>query len=170
MEFAIFLFQTSWVDILWIVIAGVFVIIGVIGCIVPVIPGPPLSFFGLLILQLLDPAPFSLKFMLLMAFLTIIVTGIDYMLPVWGAKKFGSSKWGVYGSVVGLIIGFFVLPPYGIFIFPFLGAFLFEILSGKKSVSAFRASAGVFIGFLFGSVIKLMLSGYMFWKYLEVIF
>lgn len=167
---SIIFLENSWIEILWITIAGILLIIGIIGCIVPVIPGPPLSFFGLLILQLLDPSPFTIGFMLLMAFITIIVTIIDYMLPVWGARKFGSSRWGIFGSILGLIIGLFIFPPIGIFIFPFVGAFLMEFISGKETFKAFRASIGVFLGFIIGSVAKVIVSGYMFWKFLEAVF
>jgi uncharacterized protein len=166
----IFLQNIPWSDILWISIGAVFMIIGLIGCIAPVIPGPPLSYFGLLMLQLKEESPFSLNLMLILAAITAIVTIIDYLLPVWGAKKFGAGKWGMWGSVFGLIAGFFVFPPLGIFILPFFGALIGELIAGKKGLIALKASFGVFLGFLFGTLAKLIVSGYMFWLFVTNIF
>lgn len=169
MEFLLFQ-DVAWTDIIWISLGAFFMILGLVGCIAPVIPGPPLSYFGLLLLQLKEEPPFSLQFMLIMFFIAAAITIIDYLLPVWGAKKFGAGKWGVWGSVLGLIAGFFVFPPLGIFIMPFVGALIGEILAGKKGALALKASLGVFLGFLFGTVAKLMVSGYMFWMFIINIF
>lgn len=166
----IFLQNIPWSDILWISIGAVFILLGLIGCIAPVIPGPPLSYFGLLMLQLKEESPFSLNLMLILAAITAIVTIIDYLLPVWGAKKFGAGKWGIWGSVLGLIAGFFILPPLGIIILPFFGALIGELLAGKKGMIALKASLGVFLGFLFGTLAKLIVSGYMFWLFVTNIF
>jgi uncharacterized protein len=166
----LFSLNIPWSDILWISLGAVFIIVGLIGCILPVIPGPPLSFFGLLLLQLKNDPPFTTEFMLIMAAITIAVTIIDYMLPVWGAKKFGAGKWGVWGSVFGLIAGFFVFPPLGIFIMPFFGALIGELLAGKKGMLALKASFGVFLGFIFGTLAKLIISGYIFWMFVINIF
>jgi uncharacterized protein YqgC (DUF456 family) len=166
----IFLQNIPWFDILWISIGAVFILLGLIGCIAPVIPGPPLSYFGLLMLQLKEESPFSLNLMLILAAITAIVTIIDYLLPVWGAKKFGAGKWGMWGSVIGLIAGFFILPPLGIFILPFFGALIGELFAGKKGMIALKASLGVFLGFLFGTLAKLIVSGYMFWLFVTNIF
>jgi len=159
-----------WSDLLWITLGALFIIVGLIGCIVPVIPGPPISYFGLLLLQLKADPPFSLKFMLILALITAIITVIDFLLPVWGAKKFGAGKWGVWGSVFGLIAGFFIFPPIGIFIMPFFGALIGELLAGKKGMIALKASVGVFLGFLFGTLAKLIVSGYILWMFVMNIF
>jgi len=166
------LFATDfvWTDIIWMSLGALFMIFGLIGCIAPVIPGPPLSFFGLLLLQLKADPPFSLQFMLIMFVIAAAVTIIDYLLPVWGAKKFGAGKWGVWGSVIGLIAGFFVFPPIGIFIMPFFGALIGELLAGKKGMIALKASFGVFLGFIFGTLAKLIVSGYMLWMFIVNVF
>jgi uncharacterized protein YqgC (DUF456 family) len=108
--------------------------------------------------------------MAVLALLTIIVTIIDYLVPVWGAKKFGVGKYGLRGSVIGLIFSFFFLPPISIILFPFIGAFLGELIAGKNSLFAMKASLGVFFGFFFGAIFKVVLSGYMFFKFIQVIF
>ncbi len=159
------LLSFNWIDLIWIILGAVFIIVGLVGCIVPVIPGPPLSYFGLLLLQLKSDPPFSLTFMLIMAAIVIAVTIIDYLLPVWGTKKFGGGKGGKWGSIIGLFLGFFILPPWGIFILPFVGALIGELIAGKKGKVALKASFGVFIGFLFGTLAKLIVSGYILWKF-----
>jgi uncharacterized protein len=163
-------FQIPWSDILWISLGALFIAIGLVGCIAPVIPGPPLSYFGLLLMQLKTNPPFSLEFMLILAGITLAITIIDYMLPVWGAKKFGAGKWGVWGSIFGLILGFFIFPPIGIFVMPFVGALVGELMAGKKGKIALKASFGVFLGFLFGTLAKLIVSGYITWKFIANIF
>ncbi len=166
----LFSFNIPWSDLLWISLGALLIIVGLVGCIAPVIPGPPLSYLGLLLLQLKEDPPFSLTFMLILAGVTAFVTIIDYMLPVWGAKKFGAGKWGTWGSVIGLILGFFIFPPLGIFILPFFGALVGELLAGKKGMVALKASFGVFLGFIFGTLAKLIVSGYMFWMFVVNIF
>lgn len=166
----LFSFQIPWTDILWISLGALLIVVGLLGCILPVIPGPPLSFFGLLLLQLKEEPPFTLTFMLILGAITTIVTIIDYLLPVWGAKKFGAGKWGTWGSVIGLIAGFFIFPPLGIFILPFFGALIGELIAGKKGMLALKASFGVFLGFIFGTLAKLIVSGYMFYVFIVNIF
>lgn len=158
-----------WIDVFWILISAVFILVGLAGCIIPVIPGPPLSYFGLLLLQLISNPPFSLKFMIVLAIITIIVTIVDYLVPLWGAKKFGATKYGISGSMIGLILSFFFFSPLSIFLFPFIGALIGELIAGKKGIFAFKASLGVFFGFFFGTVIKVVLSGYMFFEFIKVI-
>ena len=166
----LFSLNIPWSDILWITIGALCIIVGLIGSVAPIIPGPPLSYLGLLLLQLKSDPPFTLTFMLIMAAVTLFVTIIDYMLPVWGAKKFGASRWGTWGSVIGLILGFFIFPPIGIFVMPFVGALVGELIAGKKGMLALRASFGVFLGVIFGTLAKLVVSGYMFWMFVINIF
>ena len=148
------------VDILLIFLGIVFIVIGILGCIMPVIPGPPISFLGLLMLQLTDKVQYTNNFMWTMAMIAIFVTILDYIVPVWGTKKFGGSKRGVWGATIGLLVGLF-LGPIGIIIGPFAGAVIAEALGGRKQHEAFRAGLGAFIGFLMGVGIKLVASGYM---------
>ena len=84
----------------------------------------------------------------------------DTVIPVWGTKRFGGSKWGVWGSTIGLIAGLF-LGPWGVILGPFVGAVVFELLGGKPSREAIRAGWGSFIGLLSGTIIKLICCGLM---------
>jgi uncharacterized protein YqgC (DUF456 family) len=136
----------------------VMMILGLLGCVLPVLPGPPLSFTGLLLLHFSKYAEFSLNFLLLFGSVAVIVTVLDYVVPLWGTKKLGGSKAGIWGATVGLAIGIFVFPPLGIIIGPFAGAFIGETLTGKKSSEAFRAGLGSLMGFLMGVGLKLVAS------------
>ncbi|MBI9036899.1 MAG: DUF456 domain-containing protein [Bacteroidales bacterium] len=152
-------------DILWSVISGILVIVGVIGCVIPIIPGPAISFSSLLLLQLKSNPPFTSDFLIWLGIIMIIVTALDYVVPAYGTKKLGGSKSGIRGSIVGLIFGIFLFPPIGIIIGPFIGAVIGELMIGKSSNVAFRSGLGSFIGFLSGTLIKLIYSfvvGYYF--------
>lgn len=136
----------------------VFTLTGIAGCILPVIPGPPLSWAGLLLLHWTRFAQFSATFLLIMACLAIAVTVLDYVIPVWGTKKFGGSKAGMWGATIGIFAGIFFFPPVGIIIGPFIGAVLGEIIAGKESGSALKAGLGSFVGFLLSTGLKLGVS------------
>ncbi len=161
---AFVLIDIAWTDLIWIIIGGLLTVFGLLGCFLPIIPGPPLSFAGLLLLQLKAEPPFTTNYMLIWAGITILVTVLDYVIPVIGAKKFGASKAGIWGSVLGLIVGVF-FGPLGIIIGPFVGALVGELIIGKKSGKAFKAAFGTFLGFVFGTLIKLIASGYMAYEF-----
>jgi uncharacterized protein YqgC (DUF456 family) len=111
---------------------------GLVGCVLPVIPGPPLSFAALIILQCVKE-PFSWVFLTIMGVTAAVVTVLDYVLPALGAKKFGGSKWGISGSALGMLIGIFVFPPWGMIIGAFAGAVIGELSAGKKKEEAIKA-------------------------------
>ncbi|MTI21661.1 DUF456 domain-containing protein [Fulvivirga sp. RKSG066] len=157
-------------DVVWIILGSILMIVGLIGCLLPVLPGPPLNYIGLLLLQLTADSPFSTNFMLLWLAITIGVVALDYVIPVYGTKRFGGSKWGIWGTVIGLILGIFIFPPFGIIIGPIAGALIGELLSGKNSKQAGKAAIGSFIGFLFGTFIKLTASCVMIFYFVQAIF
>jgi uncharacterized protein YqgC (DUF456 family) len=128
---------------------------GIAGCLLPFLPGPPLSFAALLIMQLKNVSPFTTKFLLIWAGITIVVTLLDYYIPIYGTKKFGGSSYGAWGSAIGLIVGLFV-PPVGIIVGPFVGAFIGEMIASNNSHVAFKAALGSFLGFLMGTLLKLV--------------
>ena len=135
-------------DIIWIVIGGILMLVGIVGCILPIIPGPPISFIAMLMLQLTEKAPFEERFLWIWAFITAVVTVMDYVIPIYGTKKFGGTKRGMWGSTIGLFAGLFLFPPFGIIIGPFVGAFLGEMSTGKSdNKKALRSAFGSFIGF-----------------------
>lgn len=141
-------------DILLVVLGCCFLAGGLLGCILPVIPGPPLSYIALLLLQATGFAGFSVKFLLITAMVTVIVTAVDYFLPAWGAGKWGGSRAGAVGSVLGLLVGLF-FSPVGIIVGPFAGAVAGELIAGRDTNVALRSGFGSFVGFLLGTGLKL---------------
>lgn len=149
---------------IFLLIAGIILIVlGLAGCILPVIPGPPMSFVGLLLLRFTrfvetPRADQFDKILWIMAIAAIVVTVLDYIVPVWGTKKFGGSRSGTAGAAIGLIIGLF-FAPLGLILGPFLGAVAGEMIAGKDSSSSLRSGFGSLLGFLTGVVMKLIVSG-----------
>jgi hypothetical protein len=145
-----------------IVIASILMLLGLIGSILPVLPGPPVSFIGLLLLALIKnfSPPLTPTFIIILAIVTILVIVMDYIIPLLGAKRYGASKWGVWGSVLGMLIGIF-WSPFAMLMGAFVGAVLFEWLFGKKREEALRAGWGVVMGTLFATILRLGISGFM---------
>lgn len=157
--------------IVLIIIGLLIALTGIIGCIVPVLPGPALSFLSLIILSYAKGwEPFSVQFFIVMGGLAAVVTFLDYVVPAGGAKKYGASKYGVTGSVVGMLIGFFFIPPFGIFVGAFLGALVGEMLAKRGTKDALRAGWGVFVGIMVGVGLKLAYSGVALFFYIKEMF
>jgi len=154
-------------DIILIIIGVLLILIGIIGCVIPGIPGPPIAFAALLLQNLKDENHFSSKFLIIWFLITILVTVLDYLVPAIGTKKFGGTKRGVWGSIIGLLIGIFFFPPIGLIIGPFLGAFIGELSGGKETDLALKAGFGSFIGFLFGVTLKLVVTALMAYYFFE---
>lgn len=149
-------------DLLWIIVGIIFMVVGIIGCILPFLPGPPLCFLALLVQQLRSDAPYSFYFLLVWALIALGITVIDYAIPIYGTRKFGGSKYGMWGSTIGLLVGLW-FGPVGIIIGPFIGAFIGEWLAHNQTDKAFQAALGSFIGFLFGTLLKLVVCAVMAW-------
>ncbi len=154
-------------DIVLIILGSILIIAGIIGCILPVLPGPPLSFAGLLLLHFTSIVHFTTFTIIFTALAALLATILDYFVPAWGTKKAGGTKWGIRGSGIGVIIGLF-FAPIGIFVFPFLGALIgelfyhYQIRKNVKDPDKFSkslvASLGSFLGLIFGIVLKLAVS------------
>jgi uncharacterized protein YqgC (DUF456 family) len=157
------------VDILLLIIGIIFLFVGLAGCVLPVIPGPPLSYLGLLMLHFTSKYQFSNEFLLVWAAIVVVVTVIENLIPLWGTKKFGGSKRAVWGSLIGLLAGLFLFPPFGIIICPFIGAVVAELTTGKNSTDALRAGFGAFLGFIGGTILKLITSGVMIFYFFKEI-
>lgn len=161
-------------DILLIVLGAICLIMGLIGCVAPVLPSVPLAYLGLLLLHWTSRVDFSWQFLTVWAVVVIVIQLLDYLIPAWGTKKFGGSKWGVWGSTIGLLVGF-VMGPLGIVVGPFVGAVLGELLyfnrhpqsadsqQGKSDYlnRALRAGFGSFVGLLAGTLVKVICCGVM---------
>ncbi len=147
-------------DILLLVIAFILMLIGIIGCIVPGLPGTPIAYAGLWIAQITERVDFSWKFLLIWGIVVIVVSALDYIVPAWGTKQFGGTKWGAWGSTIGVFVGLF-FGAIGVIIGPLVGAILGELFAGKQLEQAIKAGWGSFIGILFGTIIKLVACGLM---------
>ena len=145
------------VDYILLILAIILLILGIIGCLAPVLPGPPLSYLGLILLHVTKFADFSPTLLIILAAVVVVVSVLDYIVPIWGTKKFGGSKYGTRGATVGLIIGLF-LGPAGIIIGPFIGAIVGELIFKDDMKYAIRAGFGSLLGFLTGIGLKLATS------------
>ncbi|KAF0196745.1 MAG: hypothetical protein FD166_2347 [Bacteroidetes bacterium] len=156
-------------DWIWITLGVVLTVAGIAGCILPFIPGPPLSYIALVVLLIVDKNTFTSQFLIAWFLVTIAVTLLDYYVPVWGTRKFGGSSKGVWGATIGLVAGIFIFPPFGIIAGPFLGAFVGELIEGKDTQAALRSGFGSFIGFIAGTVMKLSVSVIMAFYFIRAV-
>lgn len=141
-------------DTLLIILGLICCFLGLIGSFLPVLPGPSISWIGLLLLYLTKTVTANYWVLGITFILMITITILDYLIPAQGTKKFGGTKYGVWGTNLGLIIGLF-FPPIGFIIGPFLGAFAGEMLNNSKDAKgALKSATGSFIGFLVSSFMK----------------
>ena len=163
-------------DLLLIVLGAICLLLGLIGCVAPVLPGVPLSYLGLLLLHWTDRVQFSWQFLAVWGVVVVVIQVLDYFIPAWGTKKFGGTKYGVWGSTIGLFVGLF-MGPLGIVVGPFIGAVLGELIYFNRHPQttlseteqnknsnfnrALRAGFGSFIGLLTGTLIKVICCGVM---------
>ncbi len=142
-------------DIFLLTIGFLFVMLGLIGSFLPVLPGPLTSWLGLLILYFTSIVPMNYTFLGITLAIAILIWILDYIIPAIGTKGFGGSTYGVYGTTIGLLIGLFSPIPFGILLGAFLGAFIGEMLHDKKNTRrAFRASIGSLLGLITSATIK----------------
>ena len=144
-------------DIL-LIIGGILLMIGgLAGSVLPMLPGIPLSYVGILLLHFTSLVDFSPTFLIVWLLIVIIVQVLDYLIPIWGTKLFGGSKYGTWGSTIGIIVGLF-FSPIGIILGPFLGAVIGELIYGNNFSKALKAGFGAFLGFLTGTIAKLIIA------------
>lgn len=141
-------------ETLLIIIGALFIMAGIAGAFLPLIPGPPLSYIGLVILHFAKGGLFSWTFLVFWLVISIVVITLDNLIPIEGARRMGGSKKGVYGALIGLVIGLIFLPPAGIIFAPIAGAFMGELSTGSGSRSALRSALGSFAGYLVTIALK----------------
>ena len=157
-------------EITLITIGSICLILGLLGSVLPVLPGPPLSYAGLILLHLTERVQFTTTQLVVWLILVLLTLAADYILPLLGVKKLNGSKWGNVGCIIGTVVGIFILPPWGIIIFPFAGAVLGEILFAKKNTpEALKAGFGAFIGFILGTVFKLSVCGWFIFCFIKAL-
>lgn len=136
-------------DAVYMCVGWLLIAIGICGCVIPLIPGPPIAFIALLFAKIIgDHILPSRATLLLAAAITIVVTVLDYVVPAIGARRFNCSRLGTIGCVVGTIVGLFFLP-FGVIVGPFFGALIGESVSGKNLGQASFGAIGALVGFLF---------------------
>lgn len=142
-------------DILCILIGFLLMLVGIAGSILPVIPGTPISWLGLIVLYLAPSLEFDWTFIIITGVVGIGIYIMDYIIPALGTKRFGGSKAGAWGTTIGLIIGILAPIPFGILIGPFVGALVGELAFNKtEGPQAFKAALGSFFGFLASTFLK----------------
>lgn len=158
----------------WCIFALILGLIGIVGSIVPALPGPPMSWLGLLLVYISGTKgvadPMTPRFLFIWLGVVTVVTILDYVVPAWFTKVTGGHKEASVGAIVGLFVGLF-LPPVGILLGSLLGAFVGEFIFADRGVwDSFKASVGAFLGFISGTGIKLVCSGIILWEIIKYAF
>ena len=152
-------------DILLIILGVICLITAILGTVLPVLPGPPIAYVGMILFHLTGRIQFTPTQLIVWAVLVVLVQVLDYVIPMLGSKYAGGTKWGSWGCVIGTVVGLF-FSPWGIVLGPFLGAVAGELLGDKDLKYALKSGLGSLLGFLFGIIVKLMLCGYFIWQFI----
>mgnify|MGYP003424268679 FL=1 len=134
-------------------------IVGIIGSLLPALPGSPISWVGILMLYLCEGISINYWILAVTLLIAVIIGILDYIIPAKGTKYFGGSKYGIWGTNIGLVVGIFAPIPFGFLIGPFVGALVGELIyNSQEKGRAFKAATGSFIGFLVGTFMKVLVS------------
>jgi uncharacterized protein YqgC (DUF456 family) len=149
------------------VLGAILVLLGFVGSVLPALPGLPLTFLGLLLFAFVRhfQPPLSPTLLMMMLIVTIVVSVADHFVPFLGAKKYGASRWGIYGSIGGMVLGAF-FSPLGMLLGAFIGAVFVEWMVSRKKGHALRAGWGIFVGTILGMALKLGAAGIMAYYFL----
>lgn len=143
--------------IIWVIIIALF-IISFAGVVFPIIPSVLVLWIGFLLYHfVINANELNLTFWIAMVVFTIILIGADIIANSYFVKRYGGSKWGERGAAIAVIVGSFIIPPFGIIIVPFVVVFIIELLQKRTVQNAFRASIGSLIGFLGGALAKIVI-------------
>ena len=146
-------------DILLIVLAFLLLVAGIAGCVLPLLPGPPLAYAGMLLLHLTDKVHFTTPQLVIWLVVVIVLQVVDYITPLLGSKYSGGTSFGNRGCMAGTLLGLFFMP-WGVIVGPFIGAVVGEMLGGQDLSHAIRAGIGTLLGFLFGTLLKVIVCFY----------
>ncbi|WP_373518094.1 DUF456 domain-containing protein [Pricia sp.] len=147
-------------DIALLILGFILMLVGILGSFLPVLPGPPISWVGLLLLHLTKAVPQNWTFLGITAVVAVVVLALDYIIPAMGTKKFGGSRAGMVGTTIGLLVSlvFPVLGIFGIIVWPFVGALVGELINKADQKTALKAAFGSFMGFLTGTFLKFLVA------------
>lgn len=146
--------------ILMTVLGSAAVAVGLFGCIVPVLPGPVLSYVSLVLISVAAGWDlYSVTTLVLLALLAVGTTILDSVLPAVSSKRAGAGRAGVWGSVLGMLIGTIFFPPFGMIIGAFVGALAFEVIFNPENREPLKAALGVFKGTVLATLLKLLAAG-----------
>tara|TARA_R110000868_G_scaffold151155_3_gene374790 strand:- start:164 stop:679 length:516 start_codon:yes stop_codon:yes gene_type:complete len=147
-------------DIFLLILGFILMLVGIIGSFLPILPGPPISWVGLLLLHFTSVIDMTWTFLGITLAIALLVFALDYVIPAIGTKKFGGTKAGVIGTTVGLVVAliFPVFGPFGIIIWPFIGALVGELLNKADKKTATKAAFGSLLGFLTGTFMKFLVA------------
>lgn len=142
-------------DFLLLLLGFVCILLGILGSFLPVLPGPSISWIGIVLLYFTETVTANYWILGISLLITIILTVLDYIIPAKGTKKFGGSKYGIWGTNIGLVVGIFAPIPLGFIIGPFVGAFVGELIYDYQDHQrALKAATGSLLGFLASSFMK----------------
>jgi uncharacterized protein YqgC (DUF456 family) len=145
-------------------------LVGIIGSILPALPGPPVSWVGILLLYFCQGIETNYWLLGITLIIAVVIGILDYIIPAKGTKYFGGSKYGIWGTNIGLVIGIFAPIPFGFLIGPFVGALVGELIyNSQEKGRAFKAATGSFIGFLAGTFMKVLVSLLFFGLFLVLV-
>lgn len=156
-------------DILLIILGIGCLLVGLIGCVIPMLPGPPIAYIALVLLQFTEKVQFTLTQFLIWLAAVAVVQVIDYIIPALGTKKLGGTRWGVWGCFAGTLIGLLFFAPIGIILGPLIGAIVGELLGGKEVAQAIRAGMGAFVGFMVGTILKFIICGWFVYIFISAL-
>lgn len=162
--------EVTFMDYFLAALGAIFILAAFLGCFVPVIPGPPLGFAGLICAHFTRWGNYEAKILIGIAAAVVIAAILDYVLPLWATKKFGGSKRGIWGATLGMVLGLIFFPPWGIIIGPFVGAFIGEYTDKENRDKALKSAFGAFIGIVFSMGLKLAVVGVIAYYYVAKIF
>lgn len=156
-------------DILLIVLGAICLLVGLAGCVLPLLPGLPIAYLGIVLLHFTNQVQFTISQLFIWLTIVVAVQILDYFIPMFGVGRLGGTSWGKWGCVIGTVAGVFLFPPWGIFIGPFIGAVIGELLGGKSTRLALKAGWGAFVGFLLGTVLKVSVCGWFIFCFIRAL-
>ena len=154
-------------DVFLAILGAICLLIGTVGCVVPVLPGVVLAWCGLLAAYFSHYCDIPTLLLIATGIATAVISVLDNLIPIYLTKKTGGSKAGMWGSTIGLIVGIFI-GPWGIILGPFAGAMVGELIHDNRDMKrALKSASGAFLGFLLGTGLKLVLCGFLIWIYIQ---